>query len=201
MEKPADTQFPILSVLERRWSPRSFSDRPVESSKLKQLFEAARWSASSFNEQPWRFVVATRDQPEAYQKAFDCLVEGNQGWAKLAPVLGFTFAKRTFTKNGHDNRVAQHDVGAAMAQLSAQAAAVDLFVHQMGGIHLDKIVTDYEVPDDFEPVAGFAIGYSGEPGQLTVDWMREAETAPRQRMPLTELVFGETFGQTASLFA
>ncbi len=199
MEKPANTQYPILTTLEKRWSPRSFSDRPVETTKLKQLFEAARWSASSYNEQPWRYVLAPKSDEPLYQKVFECLVEANQSWAKLAPVLGLTFAKKTFSKNGKPNRVAQHDVGASMAQLSAQAAAVDLYVHQMAGIELDAIVEAFAVPDDFEPVAGFAIGYGGDPGQLP-DELRDAETSERSRKPFTELVYGETFGKPSAVF-
>ena len=198
MEKPAQTQYPILDVLKRRWSPRAFSDRPVEEQKLRRLFEAARWAASSFNEQPWRFIVATTDQPEAYEKLLSCLVEKNQQWARGAPFLMITLAKQSFSQNGKPNRVAIHDVGAAMAQFTAQATAMDLFVHQMAGIQMDRIREVYNVPDDFDPVAGCAVGYAGEAGQLPEEF-RQSEQSPRQRKPFDAFVFGDRFGEAATL--
>lgn len=86
MEKPAVTEYPVLDVIKRRWSPYDFSDRPVEQAKLKSLLEAARWAASSYNEQPWRFILATKDHPESFKKALGCLVDANQAWAKNVPV-------------------------------------------------------------------------------------------------------------------
>lgn len=198
MEKPADTQYPVLDVIKRRWSPRAFADRPIEATKIKRLFEATRWAASSFNEQPWRFIVATKDRGEEYQKVLDCLVEGNQSWAHLAPMLGLTLAKKTFTRNGKPNRVYIHDVGLAMGNFSLQATAMDLFVHQMAGIQPDKIVETFDVPDDFEPVAGFAVGYPGEPGLLPEN-LREAEQSQRDRKPFEEFVFTGKFGEPASI--
>lgn len=199
MEKPADTKHPVLDVIKRRWSPRAFSDRPVEPQKLKRLFEAARWAASSFNEQPWRFIIATRDQPEAFEKVLACLAEGNQAWAKHAPLLGLTLSKKTFSRNGKPNRVHIHDIGLAMGNLSLQAMAMDLFVHQMAGVELEKVVETFAVPDDFEPVAGFAVGYAGDPGQLPESWMREAEQAPRARKDFAEFVFAGQFGEPADV--
>lgn len=195
MEKPADTQYPVLEVIKRRWSPRAFSERAIEPQKIKRMFEAARWAASSFNEQPWRFIIATKDQPEQFEQVLGCLVPGNQAWAKHAPLLGLTLAKKTFTRNGKPNRVHIHDIGLAMGNLSLQAMAMDLFVHQMAGIELDKIMAAFEVPDDFEPVAGFAVGYAGDPGQLSEPSMRESEQARRTRKDLAEFVFTGKFGE------
>src|SRR5436190_24164282 len=98
MEKPAPADFPIHDLLKRRWSPRAFADRPVEPDKLRRLLEAARWAPSSYNEQPWAFIVATKDQPEQFERLLSCLVEFNQSWAKAAPVLMLTVAHQTFTK-------------------------------------------------------------------------------------------------------
>ena len=205
MEKPADNELPLVDVLRRRWSPRSFTDKRVEPQKLKQLFEAARWSASSYNEQPWRFLMATQDQPEEYQKILACLVETNRKWAKLAPVLMITLAKKTFdvsnkAEAGKPNRVNVHDVGAAMAQLTTQATAMNLYVHQMAGVDPDQVRETFGVPDDFEVVAGVALGYGGEPGQLEEEWMRKAEQAERTRLPFEKFVFTGKFGETSFLF-
>jgi len=188
IEKPAETDYPIHDLLKRRWSPRAFSDRAVEPQKIKRLLEALRWSASSYNEQPWRLILATKDDSAAYEKVLGCLVEANQSWAKLAPVLLLTLSKKTFSKNGKPNRVHIHDIGLAMGNLSVQAMAMDLWVHQMAGVDLDTVREAYDVPDDFEPVTAAAIGYQGEVGDLP-EPMREMEQGKRDRKPLPEWVF------------
>ncbi len=200
MEKPAETQYPIHDLLKRRWSPRAFADRPIEPQKVRCLFEAARWAASSFNEQPWSFIVATKDQPQAFEKALSCLVEANQAWARLAPMLILTTSKRNFSKNDKPNRVYIHDLGLAMGSLTLQATAMGLAVHQMAGVNLDRVRQEYDVPEGHEPVTAAAVGYAGEPGQLPEQWMREAEREPRTRKPFDQFVFGPKFGEPSGLF-
>lgn len=199
MDKTAKPDHPIVDLLAKRWSPRAFSDRLVEPEKVRRLFEAARWAASSYNEQPWRFIIAAKDQPAEFERVLSCLTEANRAWAKGAPLIGLTLAKKTFSRNGKPNRVHIHDIGLAMGNLCVQATAMDLFVHQMAGIELAKIPALFEVPDDFEPATGFAIGYLGDPKTLPEAWMHESETAPRQRKPLREIVFGGKFGEPSSL--
>ena len=108
MEKPAQVQYPIHDLLQKRWSPRAFSAQPVESDKLRSLFEAARWAPSSFNEQPWSFIVATKDDQADYDRLLQCLLEGNRAWAKYAPVLMLSVAKLRFEEDGEPNRHAFH---------------------------------------------------------------------------------------------
>ena len=198
MEKPAQTDHPIHELLKRRWSPRAFDAKPVEAGILRSLLEAARWAASSFNEQPWRFVVATTDNKEEYDRLLGCLMEKNQQWARQAPVLMISFAKLTFTRNNKPNRVAVHDVGAAAAQLTLEAMNQGLFVHQMAGIDQEKIRKTYNVPDGFEPVAAIAVGYPGNPASLPEDF-REGEMEPRERKPLKEFVFSARWDNSSPL--
>src|SRR5271168_1775633 len=129
-KKPAETSVPIHDLIKHRWSPRAFDARPVEAEKLRSLLEAARWASSSYNAQPWFFIVATKDDSESYKRVLDTFVEFNQGWAKNAPVLGLTAAKLKFD-DGRPNRHAFHDVGQAMANLVTQAESLGLSVHQM----------------------------------------------------------------------
>src|SRR5207237_4302235 len=138
MTKTARNDYPIHDLLRRRWSPRAFADRLVDPDKLRSLLEAARWAPSSFNEQPWAFVVATRDRQEEFARVLGCLVEFNQTWAKSAAALMLTFARLTFDRNGQPNRHAYHEVGLAMANLTVQATAEGLAVHQMAGIVVEK---------------------------------------------------------------
>ena len=194
MEKPADVQFHIHDLLRRRWSPRAFADQPVEREKIQSLLEAARWASSCFNEQPWVFILATKEYPENHQKLLSCLVEGNQIWAKRAPLLLLTVAKLHFDHNGQVNRHAYHDVGLAVGNLVMQATAMNLSVHQMAGILPHTIRERYAFPDGYEAVTGIAIGYQGDVSILPAP-LREREWAPRSRKPLREFVFSEMWGR------
>jgi len=200
MKKPAKTTYPILDAIADRWSPRAFEDRAVEPEKLQQLFEAARWAASAFNEQPWRFMLARKEQPEQFANAISCLVEGNQGWAQHAPVLMLTAISTKFRKNDNPNAVAQHDLGQAAAHLAVQATAMGLVVHQMSGIEHDKVREVYGLPEDYEPMTAIAVGYPGSADQLPEGWARDAEQAPRERLAFDEFVFGDKFGKASGLF-
>jgi nitroreductase len=196
MEKPAHAEAELHELIRRRWSPRAFADRPVEPAKLHTLFEAARWAPSCYNEQPWSFLVATKEQQTAYDEIFASLVPGNQAWAGTAPVLAISVAKRHFEKNGKPNPHYWHDVGLAMGNLCLQATDLGLFVHQMMGFSADRVRQSFSVPEGHEPVAAIAIGYAGDPAMLP-DGLREREVAPRERRPMESFVFCETWGSTA----
>lgn len=137
-QKQASPDHPIHDLIARRWSPYAFADRPVSDDDLRSLFEAARWAASSYNEQPWAYVVATKADPDAFARMLSCLVEGNQGWSTAAPVLALGCTSLTFTRNGKPNAAAVHDLGLASATLTFEATARGLVVHQMIGILPDK---------------------------------------------------------------
>ncbi len=198
MEKPAQTDHPIQEILKRRWSPRAFADRTVESEKLRSLFEAARWAPSSFNEQPWFFIVATKEKLEEHARLLSCLVEKNQQWARLAPVLMVSVAKLKFEKTGKPNRHAFHDVGLAMGNMLVEATALGLCVHQMAGLFPEKVREIYGVPDGFEPVAAIAIGYAAEV-EVLPEPFREQELGPRIRKPISSFVFQGNWGEISSL--
>ena len=185
-KKSAHTKYEIIEAIQDRWSPRAFSDEPVSKEALMPLFEAARWAASSYNEQPWRFVVGIKGDAH-YDRLFSILNEWNQKWAEGAPVLVLTIAKKTFSHNGNNNAHAWHDVGAAMANFSTQATAEGLYVHQMAGIHRHLAVEEFISDDDFEVVAMAAVGYLGAPSQLPED-MAKNEKAPRKRKEIEEVV-------------
>jgi nitroreductase len=193
--KSAETNTEILPLIRDRWSPRAFSSKQVTRELLQKLLEAAKWAASSFNEQPWRFIVATREDQQGFAKALSCLASGNQEWARHAPVLILTVVKDSFSKNDKPNRCAEHDLGLAMGNLSIQATAEGLVVHQMAGIESDRIRETYGVPNGYHPVTAVAIGYEGDPETLPDGWMKESELAKRSRKPLAEIVFGDTWGQ------
>jgi len=155
----------VHPLIAKRFSPAVFSSKPVDETTLRSLFEATQWAASCFNEQPWRFIVATADQPEAFAKVLSTLGEANQLWAKNAPVLMISLAKMTFSRNDEPNRHAWHDVGLAVGNLSMEAASRDLFLHQMAGFSPEKAQEVLEIPEDYAPVAAVALGYLGDPSQ------------------------------------
>ncbi|MCU1263229.1 MAG: Nitroreductase [Bryobacterales bacterium] len=190
VKKTAPAQFPILPELADRWSPVAFSPRAVESEKLQRIFEAARWAPSSSNEQPWSFVAATSDDPEAFERLADCLVPGN-AWARKAPVLALSVARTVFAGTATPNRHAFHDTGMAVGNLLAQATAEGLMVHQMAGYDVEKARRNLSLPANHEPVAMIAIGYYGEPTPA----QREREERPRTRKPIDQFVFSGRWGK------
>ncbi|MDA2920707.1 nitroreductase family protein [Desulfobacterota bacterium AH_259_B03_O07] len=198
MKKPANTQHPIHDSLTHRWSPRAFSERMVEEEKILSILEAARWAPSSFNEQPWSFILSTKYNQTEHESLLNCLMEGNRHWAKYVPVLMISVAKMIFDRNNRPNRHAFHDVGLAVGNLVIQASHLGLHVHQMAGIHADKARETYKIPDTHEPVAVIAIGYYGEIDRLPEE-LRERELAERVRKSLKEFVFSGSWNKPFSL--
>jgi len=195
--RPASVSAPIHEIISHRWSPRAFENRSLEPEKLRSLFEAARWAASSYNAQPWYFIVATKDDPENYKRILDCFVEFNQGWATNAPVLAISVAQ-VFFDDGRPNRHAFHDVGQAAANIAIEATALGLQAHQMAGIIPDKAREIFGIPEGYEAVAGIALGYPGDPESLS-EQLKSRETAPRSRKALDSFVFTGKWGEPAAI--
>lgn len=194
--KFATPAHPILEVLSKRWSPYVFDNKSVAAADLCSLFEAARWAASSYNEQPWRFILATKAEASAFEQMLSCLVEANQAWAKAAPVLAIGCYQDSFSRNGKPNGCAAHDLGLAIGNLSTEATARGLVVHPMAGIVPDRVRQLYGVPAGTVPLVGLAIGYAAPPEEVPEN-MREKELAPRTRKPVSEFVFGQEWSRGA----
>jgi nitroreductase len=197
MNKPAQTRYPVHTLIEDRWSPRAFADTPVAPETLGSLMEAARWAPSCFNEQPWRFIVETQNEPEGYQRLLECLVPFNQSWAGKAPVLMLSVARTHFSQNDKPNRHAEHDVGLATESLTLQAQALGLAVHQMAGFDDEAARKAYAIPDGYQPVAAIAVGYPGRADGLD-EKLAERERAPRVRKPLEEIFFSGQWEKPAA---
>ena len=196
MNNPAPVEFPVNELIQNRWSPRAFSDKPVPQEVLRSLFEAARWAPSSNNEQPWAYIVATKDDAENFEKSLGALVEFNANWAKKAPVLVIAVAELAFAKNNAPNRNAQYDVGAASLQLCLEATARGLVVHQMAGFDPETAKEAYNIPQGWEPIAAMAIGYPGDASSLP-EPLQTREKAPRTRKRIREFVMSGQWGHTA----
>ena len=190
MTQEAVAQTPELKeILRARRSPRTFSAQQVSDEQLRQIFEAARWAASSFNEQPWRFFLGRRGD-ETHGKIFSTLVAFNQAWAKSAPVLMLSVASRRFARNGSANRYALHDTGAATAYLALQASGLGLFTHAMGGFSEEKAREAFSIGEEWEVGSVIALGYLGNGAELTEEY-RQMEQAPRERKELSEIILAE----------
>lgn len=184
--KRAKTQFPVLDVIKDRWSARSFSDKPISEETINTLIEAATWSFSSNNEQPWRFAVAHRGTP-LFEKFFSLLAGGNQPWCKNAAVLILSIGKRTMTSNNMLNPAMMHDVGAANMLLTLQANSMGIYTHVLGGYDAKGTKEMFDLGDDFEPVYMIAAGYLDEPDKL-VEPFKTREITPRSRKSVSEIL-------------
>jgi len=198
MSKQAATDHPIHDPLAARWSPYGYSDREVDSADLRSLMEAARWSASAFNEQPWSYLVARKADGPEYDRILSCLVEPNQAWAQAAPVLVLTVLAENYRRNDKPNHSALHDLGQASANLAVEATVRGLAVHQMAGIIPDRARELFSIPAGYRAVTGLAIGYRADPDGLPAE-LRERDTMRRTRKPLEEFVFTGNWGDRAPL--
>jgi len=196
MQKPAITQAPIHDIIANRWSPRAYdANKAVSQKQIISLLEAARWAPSCFGDEPWRFIVWDKNQDAAaWEKAFDCIVPGNQTWAKDAPVLILICADTLFSHNQKPNRWANYDTGAAAVSLCLQATSMGLVTHQMGGFDGEKTRAAFGIPEQIEMMSMLAVGYAADADTLS-DELKERELAPRKRRPLGELFYDGVWNQ------
>ena len=189
----ANTAVAIEPLLTQRRSPYTFDPgRDVGEQDLHALFEAARWTMSSYNAQPWRYIVGVKSRsPAVWQQIYDVLVEGNQGWAQHAPVLALGLTNSVFEHNGKENKAAMHDLGAASANLTFEATARRISVHQMIGIEPRKATTAFDLPAEIVPVTALAIGYAGDNPQLPAE-LAQRDQRPRERKAVADFLLAGT---------
>jgi nitroreductase len=187
--KTAITNYPINELIAKRWSARAFSTRPVEKSKLLSILESARWAPSSRNEQPWRYIVFTNENPEKLKKAQSVLKDINE-YAKRAPILICAIAKKTYADNQNYNRLHFHDLGAANENMFLEAFNQGLIMHEMGGFDVQKASEVFNIPEEFEIGVMIAIGYQDTHDILPESLVKKAYI-PRERKSLSEIAFLE----------
>lgn len=198
MNKDAQTDRALLKEIKKRWSPRAFSSRSVDKNILIDIIEAARWSASGYNEQPWRFIVGIKGKGAAWQKIYEALMDMNQLWCRNAPVLLLMTAKKTFTHNGSPNPWYQYDLGQTAAYISMQAMKNEIYVHQLGGLDTKKAQESFNIPEDFEALTAMALGYLGNADDLPQN-LKEMELRERTRKGLETIVYSEKWDEKSEL--
>jgi len=183
------TDHPVHSIVASRWSPYIFDpEKTVSSADLHSLFEAARWTMSSYNAQPWRYIVGVKNRSQdIWDQVFEVLIEGNQSWAEKAPVLALGLIEHNFEYNGNPNKAALHDLGAASASLTYEATHRGITVHQMIGIEPEKARQQFDLPPSIEVVTGLAIGYTGVSSEEDSEFAKR-DARPRERKPITEII-------------
>lgn len=196
--KVATPDYPIHDLLANRWSPRAFAETAIEPAKILSLLEAARWAASSNNLQPWSFIVGPREDAETFDRIVDSLMAGNVPWASKAPLLILSVAHVIHPRRNAPHAYAWHDLGLAVQNMVVQATALGLYAHQMGGFDKEKARANFNIPEEFAPVTVIAVGYLGKPSNLPEE-RRAGESAPRERKPLADFVYGHQWGEVASL--
>jgi len=192
-----EIQYPVLEVIRDRWSPAIYSPRTVEPEKLLSILEAARWAPSSYNAQPWSFLVARKEEPEEFARMLSCLVPGNVVWAQHVPVLMISVAKLNFEHNENANRHAFHDTGIATGFLMLQAASLGILAHGMAGFDAAKARELYGIPESHEAVAAIGMGYAGDEQGAPEELLKRNKRRPRRT--LKQFVFGGRWGQPSPL--
>lgn len=182
--------YPILPILLNRHSSRALSGELVSDEELNTLFEAARWAASSFNEQPWRYVYAMKGDVE-WQKFFDLLLPANQVWAKAASVLIIVLSDKNFSFNGTFSPTHSYDTGAAGQNMALQGFAMGLIVHAIGGFDFARARDLLTVPDQYAVEAMIAVGRPGSVSELP-EKLQQREVLT-DRKPLAEIAFRQYF--------
>lgn len=190
-ESSTNSIMTISDIIAHRRSIRAFAADSVPDHMLSALFEAARWSPSAMNEQPWMYVFG-RDGDDLHRKIADTLSPGNKIWAEKAPLLIVSIVKEKFARNGAVNATALHDLGMANLALNFKATSLGLFAHIMGGFDATALNLQLQLDPDTSAVVVIAVGFAGDADSLPED-LKKREGAPRKRKELHEFVFPQLF--------
>lgn len=163
----------------KRWSPRAFDKKHITHEKQARIFEAARWTPSCYNEQPWKIYTST---PDTFDQFLSLLDTFNQQWAKNAPVIGFLIANTRFKSNGKDNTYSSFDCGAAWMAMTFQALKEDIYMHAMGGIDIKKSESYFKIEENQHVLIGFAMGYQGDKSQLEQPLQEKEQPSSRRNL-------------------
>lgn len=183
-------QYPIESIILDRWSPRAMSQASVSKQELMQLFEAARWAPSSYNNQPWRFIYTLHGTP-GFDRLYNLLVEFNKQWAKNAGALIVILSKNNFSHNDKPSRTHAFDTGAAWQNLALQGSAMGLVIHAMEGFSYEKARQELHIPEGYTIHAIIAVGKPGKKENLSQELLEREKLSDRN--PIESFVMQDLF--------
>lgn len=181
------SKYDISPEILNRWSPRAMTGEPLTDDEFMPLFEAARWAASSYNDQPWRFIIARNQNKEDFEKFGRFLVEANS-WAKKASVLVVLISHKNFELNNNPNSTHALTTGSALGNLAIEGAGRNLVVHGMAGFDYEAARTELHIPDDYSVECMVAIG------KPDVEKVKEEQKEITDRKPLQDLIFEGEYG-------
>ena len=172
--------MPITSLLAARRSVRSFLPTEVTLEAIEGLMEAARWSPSGGNQQPWRYILRTTEASRVALGA--CLSRGNQ-WALAAPLL-ITQVTRV-EDGGQSNGVpyAFFDSGLSVMCLIVEAESRGLRAHAMAGWNLEALMAELGIPAGYQPTVVIAVGHARDHQELSPAALLPPRRHPRNRRP------------------
>ena len=186
--RPSEEASEINPLIAGRWSSRAIDPAlPVDDQAMERIFEAARWAPSAMNNQPWRILSLGPGDPDALERGRKTLTRGN-AWALAAPRLLFVLSRTDSLGGGAENPRAKYEAGMAAVLMAIQAEDEGLVFHQMAGFDAEALRREFSVPGNFTPITAVAIGRPG-PVDGVPEAKRDAETAPRTRKSLDEIVF------------
>ena len=179
-------------IIAKRRSRRAFADRPVEREKIERMIEAARWSPSCANRQPWRFVVVEKGAPE--RPALEEALDAGNGWARKAPVLIVSGARKADAPVVEGREYYLHDTGMATMSLLYRGVDQGLLVHPMAGWKEAPLADALLLPEDFRTIAVVAVGYPGRHEDLDEE-TRKKDEKRSARKEAAEIAFLGRFGE------
>lgn len=191
LENIADTDHEIFALLKQRYSPRTFKNKRIPAQQQKQLFEAARWAASSGNSQPWKFLY-TEKSTDAFDQIYYCLDKAIQKWAHNAQILILTACKSE--QQGNPDLVKEaYDLGLSLGSMTIQAQYMGIALHHIFDFDEEKIEGVFSTPEDYHLVSVVAVGYYGGELEALPEDLQQKEVAPRTRYPQSQFVFRDNW--------
>lgn len=182
----------VVEAIRTRRAKRAIDARPVEEDKVAALVEAARLSASCFNNQPWRIVICKGQ--EALERVKGTLSKGN-AWASRAPVIMVVAARPSDDCQLSDKRdYFLFSTGLAIGQLELRATELGLIAHPIAGYSPQDAKALLGIPEDFVVIAYVIVGYPGADDSLLSDKQKQAEPVRPERKPVGENFYLDRWG-------
>lgn len=166
----------VWDAIQRRYSVRSYLDKPVEDDKLKRVLDAGRIAPSGRNLQNWKFVVVR----DAATRASIAEVS-DQPFIAEAPVLVAVVSTEPNRVMYCGINAAPVDCAIAIDHMTLMATAEGLGTCWIGHFDQDKCRQILRVPDSAKIIEMLLIGYAAD------------KPNTKRRKPASKVVCWETY--------